>query len=123
MKKYQLVTVQESTYFEMNKDEFDLDEDGFIEDELAFFEGDPDILYLDGEVVGYTAICHSDYGGDTELIYWGDDQEGLELVRQWADDSDNFEQLKGGWDAVEREGYTFAYRGGQGYSYSIWKLS
>jgi hypothetical protein len=121
---YKMVTLQDSKYFEMNRDEFEMTPEGWLENELQFFEGDPDILYFNGEPVAYLASVHADYG--KEFIYYDmtdDNTEGLELVRQWADDVKQFTELESNWDNVKRGGYTLAYRGGQGYSYGIWALS
>jgi hypothetical protein len=117
--EYRIVDLFESTYYEQNKNDFD---DEY--DELSFFEGDPDILYFDGEVIAYISIIDS----DKEVIAYVTDGDASDraftLLNKWIQAPQEFKQTEpNNWASVDRKGYTLAYRGDSGYVYTIFKLS
>lgn len=100
----------------------------------GIFEGDPDILYYDGEPLAY--LIFDDGNGellhlDADFMGEVDDYDqtladGLALAAQWGapDGQAKFATVEDqSWDGVKRPGYTLAYRGGSGYTYTLWKLS
>lgn len=90
---------------------------------FQLFEGDPDMLKLNGETVLFTDIK---YRGEQFVIYLDGsyivDNEEIERMLSvfYTDEYQlSFDSIEGGWDAFH-DGM-IAYRGGAGYSYSIWK--
>lgn len=128
--KYKVVEIGESTLYQNDQDFDDPEakEDYYFGN--GIFEGDPDMVYVDGQMIGYVFIDDTNH----EVFGSIDDDAGevLELVADWASKTSKlnrwdknaleYKELEGGWDAVKRKGITLAYRGGAGYSYGIWAL-
>lgn len=106
-------------------------------DELSFFEGDPDIIVLNGNV-GYFAEC-----GD-KVFYWIDDCTGYaeSMMETFFSNYETGVTLGGyswittshpegvkkldsdlSWDEFEKLDAGIAYRGGAGYVYRLYDWS
>lgn len=102
----------------------DLDVETWIEKggDLQFFEGDPDIIKVDGQT-GYFCEYRN------KVFYYLDDWTGtgLEMLKAFFEDEhqDGIEcgddiQSWTAWDGIENG---IAYRGGRGYVYNIFNFS
>ena len=93
------------------------------DDILTLFEGDPDILHLQGEKVLFVDFIHN----QTRFVIYLDgsykvnESDIIEyLKRFYSDDLEsNFEHFETDWDGFTDD--MIAYRGGKGYFYTIWK--
>lgn len=99
--------------------------------ELSFFEGDPDMIKVNGNV-GYFCKCrgkvwfyYDDFDGSAEAIlqkFFDTYRTGITLGGEGYASGINpegVEDVSGGWDAWEKIDTGIAFRGGGGYSYWI----
>lgn len=140
MKNLEIINVCEDSYalyeFCLENEYTDLSYDEWLENggDLQFFEGDPDMLKLDGEI-GYFAKC-----GDKVFFYLGDvwdDSRARGILRDffaggsvhnWGYYSKfipnkRFPDGCQNWDAWDDMQNAIAYRGGCGYCYNILPLA
>lgn len=109
------------------------DYDEFVENggELAFFEGDPDIIKIDGEIgyfceMGNKVFYYFDeFHGEAKSLlkaFFGAFETGISMGGwSWlsGENPEGFEDVEGGWDAWDKISTGIAYRGGAGYSYAL----
>jgi len=102
-----------------------MEENGFC-DVYDLFQSDPDILRITGSEVSFTEV---DINEHTVFIVYSDSEyqateseiKGM-LQRFYADNfRDYFTNLDSSWKVFRSLVNGIAYRGGQGYQYSIWE--
>lgn len=90
-------------------------------EELQFYEGDPDMIKLNGEI-GYFADC-----GEYMFYYFDGDQNDCNIIEEMLKQSlsheacelvENGDELQN-WKAWDKMQTGMAYRGGRGYVYFI----
>lgn len=100
-------------------------ENGFC-DVYDFFQSDPDILRIMGSEVSFTEV---DINENTAFVIYSDSEyqateseiKGM-LQRFYADNfRDYFTNLDSSWKVFRSLVNGIAYRGGQGYHYTIWE--
>lgn len=98
----------------------DLDPDDEMFDPLSLMEGDPDIIRCDGRKVYFMCIER----GDTKFIVTSDeigDKEKQMLSAFHQDDFQNSYSIGiSNWGFFNGAENAIAYRGGEGYHYTIW---
>lgn len=102
-----------------------MEENGFC-DVYDFFQSDPDILRIMGSEVSFTEV---DINENTAFVIYSDSEyqateseiKGM-LQRFYADNfRDYFTNLDSSWKVFRSLVNGIAYRGGQGYHYTIWE--
>lgn len=102
-----------------------MEENGFC-DVYDLFQSDPDILRIAGSEVSFTEV---DINENTAFIIYSDSEyQAAEseiksmLQRFYAGNfRDYFRQLDSSWTVFRNLVNGIAYRGGQGYHYTIWE--
>lgn len=103
--------------------------------ELAFFEGDPDIIKINGEtgyfckcgnkVFYYFDDCQSNTSWKTLKDFYSDIKTGITLgcnSYMTGRLPEGFEAIEGKWNEFEKLENAIAWRGGAGYFYSFWNI-
>jgi len=106
-------------------------EENDIDDVLSLFEGDPDMIRVNNSKICYvtfenedeTIIVYADFSYLLEDKDIPKLQKMLEtFVEDWAILHDNYVKIDNQtWEAFDELENGIAYRGGSGYSYTIWK--
>jgi len=121
MKYIQLVSVSEIESYPELWAWLDLEDDElFNEDYLSFFEGDPDIVKVNGETSFFSM---HDVDQTRYVICSGEDADTWDFLTSFAgaDFQDVFyDPNENNWETFDNASTAIAYRGGRGYVYTIW---
>ncbi len=122
-KTIKFITECEALYIDELRDRLDITaedkENGYIQD---FFNCDPDYIKsneTDGRgQMPFVVITEND---TTYIISDGElDEIELEIVQWWLDGAENELDIENNWNIWNKVNHGIAYRGGSGYSYTLY---